>query len=118
MKRFALILTTVGALALLSTPAMASDNYFVRRSHGAVHHAQDHAALNYRAAARAAVHHNSHHYPTTRYQHAITHSRLNHQAGHDALRHHSAHDSGRYYSRYGHNSFGIRIGGFSLRLGH
>ena len=119
MKRFALIVTTVGAFALLSTPAMAADNYYYfGRSHGAVHHGQDHAALNHRAADRAAVHHNSHHYPTARYQHARTHARLNHQAAHDAARHHAAHDRHAYspFISYGHGGHGYT--GFRFRAPH
>ena len=118
MKRFALILTAASAIALLNTPVMAAHTYYFGGGHGAVHHAQDHARLNHRAQHRAVAHHDAHHYPMTYWQHAGLHYQLNHQATHDAVRHHVAHDSGRYYGGRGHHGFGIRIGGFSFRLGH
>ena len=104
MKYFALILTLAGAVAFWNAPAEAGDNYYEGWGHGAVHHAQDHAWLNYRAQRRAAVHHDAHHYPMTY-----------HQAAHDAERHHVAHDNGRYY---GGRRISVRIGSIPFYLGY
>ena len=120
MKLIALILTAVGAIALLSTPALAEDYYYYYgRGYGAVRHVQDHSRLNHRVQHRAATHHNAHHYPMTYWQHSGLHNQLDHQANHDEIRHHSAHDRGRYYY-YGHglHDYGFRIGRYSFWFGH
>ena len=95
MKRFALILTVVGASAVLSTPAMAADNY-AGWGHAAQHHAQTHAELNHRAFDRAWMHHNAHDYGISPWDDARLHRRLNHQAAHDRARHHANHDRAAY----------------------
>ena len=118
MKRFALILSAVGAIALLSTPAMASDNFYFGGGYGAVRHVQDHARLNHRTQHRAEAHHDAHHSPMTNRQHSRVHNQLNHQAAHDEVRHHTAHDSGRYYDGYGLRDYVIRIGRFSFWFGN
>jgi hypothetical protein len=124
MKRFALILAALGAFALMSTSAMANDNFYFYSGHGAVRHSQDHAQLNHRALHRGLWHQTVHAYGVTPRQHFRVHQQLNHQAGHDSIRHHSAHNSGRYYGGYGHHSgyshhsFGVRVGGLSFQFGH
>ncbi len=117
MKRFALILTAVGASAILSTPAMAGDTYF-GWGHAAWHHAQNHAVLNHRAVDRARVHHIAHDYGISPWDDVRLHRRLNHEAAHDRARHHVNHNRAAYAPYHGgHGGFVIRTPYYSFRIG-
>jgi pantothenate kinase len=118
MKRSALILTVVGTLALMSAPAMATDNFYFGFGHAARRHVQTHVQLNHRAQHRDITHHNAHHYPLTYGQHGRLHYQLNHQAAHDRVSHYRSHATRHYYGGYGQHGVNIRIGGISFGFGH
>ncbi len=103
MKRIALSIVALAALAFVVAPTMAADGYY-----GARQHASQHSDLNHRAVHRAVEHHNAHHYPMNRYQHRSLHADLNHRAVHDQLEHRSTHRS--YSPGYGQSSYGFSSG--------
>ncbi|MBI2477649.1 MAG: hypothetical protein HYV60_03075 [Planctomycetia bacterium] len=111
MKRIALSIATVAALAACTNATQASDltellrvalgtNHYSYR-HAAQHaHADHHADLQYREIEREAVHHAAHHQPLTVPQHVRLHNDLGHAAYHDAVEHDTAHVTRAYSPRY------------------
>ena len=110
MKRLALTVAALAALACINTPASASDfsrwfgpNNYVRH----YNHVRHHDDLDHRSYHRQLYHREVHRYPMTYRQHGRLHDSLNHEAFHDSLEHGSAHLS---HAHTPHYRFGSGIG--------
>jgi len=115
MKRIALSLAALGVLAVVNTPATASDLSVLLRGmfydgHNVVreNHVRHHDDLEHRGYHQELDHRTAHRYPMTYRQHDNLHDNLDHDAFHDDLEHRSAHRS-RAYSPYRGNGLNFRF---------
>ena len=117
MKRIALTVATLAALACMNTPASASDGYY-RRFIGQNNHVRHHDNLDHRSYHRQIRHREVHRYPMTYRQHGRLHDSLGHEAYHDAVEHGVAHYSRAYtpYYRFG-SGIGLRTSRGSFWIG-
>ncbi len=99
MKKFALALTVLAAIAVFSSPAEA----------GHQRHGSSHQELRHRSYHRSVTHRDAHRYPISYRQH----DNLRHDVYHDRLEHRSNHR----YDRGRRIGFGISGRGFSFWLG-
>ena len=111
MKRLALTIAVLAALACTDTTASASDfsRLFWGNRHHVRHnnHVRHHDDLYHRSYHRQQTHRDVHRYPITYRQHGRLHDSLNHEGFHDSLEHSSAHGSHAYTPHY---RFGSGIG--------
>lgn len=103
MKRLALTVGALAALACVTAPVSASDGYYrwiIKQNN----HVRHHDDLDHRAFNRELRHREVHRYPMTYRQHDRLHDSLDHEAFHGRLEHREAHCSHAYTPYYRHGS--------------
>ena len=145
MKQFALALTAVGALALVTSSASASDRIHGRlhddlehrdyqreldhrsahrslitpfqhyRVHRSLQHEATHDVLEHRSAHRELIHRDVHRLGVSRLQHSQVHDNLEHESVHDRIDHRATHRS--YRSTWSRRGFTLTPRGVSIRTG-